>query len=53
MMENMPDGDSLESKEEETVRRDACAVGFLGKPSYNSILVNVYVYDCLQRAQIR
>jgi hypothetical protein len=39
MMESMPDDGSPESKEEEIVRRDACAVGFIGRPSYNSILV--------------
>ncbi|EKM77276.1 hypothetical protein AGABI1DRAFT_77728 [Agaricus bisporus var. burnettii JB137-S8] len=30
MMESIPDDGSPESKEEEIVRRDACAVGFLG-----------------------
>jgi hypothetical protein len=49
-MENMPDDDSLESKEEEIVRRNACAVGFIGRPSNNSAFVNAY--DYLQGAQI-
>ncbi|KAF7761211.1 hypothetical protein Agabi119p4_10620 [Agaricus bisporus var. burnettii] len=30
MMENLPDDGSLESKEEEVVRREACANGFIG-----------------------
>jgi hypothetical protein len=39
-MENMLDDGRPESKEEEIVRRDACAVGFIGKPSsYNSVLL--------------
>jgi hypothetical protein len=36
MMESIPNDDSPESKEEEIVRRDACANGFIGEPSCNS-----------------
>jgi hypothetical protein len=50
MMENMPDDDSPESKEEETVRRDACAIGFIGKASsYNPVwLMLTTIYSWLR-----
>jgi hypothetical protein len=42
-MQNMPNDGDLESEEEEIVRRDACAIGFIGKPlSYSSFLANAH-----------
>jgi hypothetical protein len=48
----MPDDGSAESKEEEIVRRNACAIGFIGKSlSYSSFLVNAHNH--LQVVRIR
>lgn len=51
MMENLPDDGSPESKEEEVVRREACANGFIGKSSCSS--VNLNSDDYLQGALTR
>lgn len=42
MITSLPDGDSPDRIEEETVCRDACAVAFIGKHSYGQNLAMTY-----------